>query len=68
MIDTSPGKCYAEVYDSKIINDSPAYFTFLIDQSGSMEGESIKLARESLIVFLKSFMNNFLIIYHIFQF
>lgn len=57
-LDTNSENLYTDIFDSKIINDSPAYFTFLIDQSGSMEGESIKLARESLIVFIKSLPQN----------
>ena len=53
-VDLNPENVYEEKYDKEEINDYPANFVFLIDQSGSMEGESMELAKESLILFLKS--------------
>ena len=53
-IDTDAKKEYQTIYDSKVINDYPASFIFLLDQSGSMSGSSIKLAKEALILFIKS--------------
>lgn len=53
-IDTDAEKEYSKIYDGEIINDFPAYFTFIVDQSGSMSGNSMELAKESLTLFLKS--------------
>ena len=36
------------------MNDYPGLFIFLIDQSGSMKGDSIKLVKESLLLFIQS--------------
>ena len=38
----------------KKISFKPALFIFLLDQSGSMEGESIKISCNSLKIFLQS--------------
>lgn len=40
--------------DNNIVNDYPGCFVFLIDQSGSMSGSSITLAKEALKLFIKS--------------
>lgn len=37
-----------------MINETPGLFIFLIDQSGSMYGESIKLVKNALLLFIKS--------------
>ena len=43
-----------EEKNSKSLNLNPALFIFLIDQSGSMGGNSIKMAKKSLLLFLQS--------------
>ena len=43
-----------EEKNSKSLNLNPALFIFLIDQSGSMDGNSIKVAKKSLLLFLQS--------------
>ena len=45
---------YYEKYESDSINDAPGVFYFLIDQSGSMKGNPLELAKNSLKLFLKS--------------
>ena len=45
---------YYAKYENDIINDTPALFIFLVDQSGSMEGNSIKIVRQSLLLFIQS--------------
>ena len=49
---------YSEKYDKNLINDYPASFIFLVDQSGSMSGESINIAKEGLKLFVKSLPQN----------
>lgn len=41
-------------YDSEVVNDYPASFIFLVDQSGSMDGSSIDIAKQALNLFIKS--------------
>ena len=45
---------YYSKYEENIINETPGLFIFLIDQSGSMRGQSIELVRQALILFIKS--------------
>ena len=45
---------YYEKYHSNENLDTPSLFIFLVDQSGSMAGSSIKLVSESLLFFLQS--------------
>lgn len=52
-VDTDNKKVYSKL-DDNILNDYPGNFTFLIDQSGSMSGSSMELAKEALILFIKS--------------
>ena len=41
-------------YEDNMINETPGLFIFLIDQSGSMYEESIKLVKNALLLFIKS--------------
>lgn len=50
--------CYYQKYQNEIINDTPSLFIFLIDQSGSMKGEAIKLVKKSLKYFMQSLPPN----------
>ena len=52
--DFDENKNYFNEYESNQINDNPSLFIFLIDQSGSMSGQPIKLVYESLLFFLQS--------------
>ena len=52
--DTDVNVNYYTKYQSNEKTDTPSLFIFLIDQSGSMSGSSIKLVRESLLFFLQS--------------
>ena len=45
---------YYAKYENDIINDTPALFIFLVDQSGSMTGNSINIVRQSLLLFIQS--------------
>ena len=45
---------YYSKYENDIINDTPALFIFLVDQSGSMSGKSINIVRQSLLLFIQS--------------
>ena len=45
---------YYQKYQSTEKTDTPSLFIFLIDQSGSMAGSSMKLVSESLLFFLQS--------------
>ena len=49
---------YIQLYQKNIINSNPSLFIFLIDQSGSMSGERLDIAKESLTFFLKSLPKN----------
>ena len=52
--DTDNNNNYKDLYQKNIINNTPSLFIFLIDQSGSMVGERIKLVSDTLIFFLQS--------------
>ena len=45
---------YYDKYFKNLINDAPGLFVFLIDQSGSMHGQSISLVKEALLLFIRS--------------
>ena len=45
---------YYNSYQINEINDNPALFIFLIDQSGSMSGKSINLVKQALLLFIQS--------------
>ena len=45
---------YYSKYQNNMINEAPGLFIFLIDQSGSMYGEPIKLVKKSLLLLVKS--------------
>jgi len=45
---------YIDIYEKNDINDAPGLFIFLIDQSGSMNGKSINLVKEALLLFIQS--------------
>jgi len=56
--DVDDNKSYLKIYQSNQLNDTPGVFIFLIDQSGSMSGSSIKIAEKSIKLFLQSLPNN----------
>ena len=45
---------YIDIYEKNDINNSPGLFIFLVDQSGSMTGESIDLVKKALLLFIQS--------------
>ena len=45
---------YYSKYQENIMNDTPGLFIFLIDQSGSMRGNSIELVKKALVLFMQS--------------
>ena len=45
---------YYSKYENNLINETPGLFIFLVDQSGSMHGESIELVKKSLLIFIQS--------------
>lgn len=45
---------YYSKYENNLINETPSLFIFLVDQSGSMDGEPIKLVKQSLLIFIQS--------------
>ena len=45
---------YYSKYENNLINETPSLFIFLVDQSGSMDGEPIKLVKQSLLIFVQS--------------
>ena len=49
---------YIQLYQQNIINSNPSLFIFLLDKSGSMWGERMDLAKETLIFFLRSLPKN----------
>ena len=49
---------YTSKYEDNIINETPGLFIFLIDQSGSMDGQSIELVKQSLLLFIQSLPAN----------
>ena len=57
-LDTNNKFNYCDTYDKELINDYPASFIFVIDQSGSMKGQSMEIAKESLKLFIKSLPQN----------
>jgi uncharacterized protein with von Willebrand factor type A (vWA) domain len=52
---------YLELSHKSEIYSNPGLFIFLIDQSGSMGGNPIKLVCESLLIFLQSLPKKFLL-------
>ena len=49
---------YVAKYEDNVVNDTPGIFIFLLDQSGSMSGTSIELAKKSLLLFIQSLPKN----------
>ena len=49
---------YISKYEDNIINETPGLFIFLIDQSGSMKGNPIKLVKQALLLFIQSLPAN----------
>ena len=47
-------KSFYEKYLSNITNEEPSLFIFLVDQSGSMTGEPMKVVIESMLIFIQS--------------
>ena len=45
---------YYSKYQDNLMNDTPGLFIFLIDQSGSMRGNSIDLVKKALVLFMQS--------------
>ena len=45
---------YYEKYQENLINETPGLFIFLVDQSGSMRGNSINLVKKALTLFIQS--------------
>ena len=45
---------YYSKYQENLMNDTPGLFIFLIDQSGSMRGNSIDLVKKALALFMQS--------------
>ena len=45
---------YIFKYEKNEVNETPGLFIFLIDQSGSMSGNRIKLVKKSLLLFIQS--------------
>ena len=45
---------YTSKYEDNAINETPGLFIFLVDQSGSMRGNSINLVKQALLLFIKS--------------
>ena len=45
---------YYTKYQENIINETPGLFIFLVDQSGSMRGNSIDLVKKALALFIQS--------------
>ena len=57
-VDTNENINYYDKYQKNIINNNPSLFIFIIDQSGSMSGNPIKLVSKMLEFFLKSLPKN----------
>ena len=49
---------YTSKYEDNAINETPGLFIFLIDQSGSMYGNSIELVKQALLLFIQSLPAN----------
>ena len=47
-------KSFYEKYLSNITSEEPALFIFLVDQSGSMSGDPMKVVIESMLIFIQS--------------
>ena len=45
---------YYTKYQENAINDNPGLFIFLVDQSGSMRGNSMDLVKKALVLFMQS--------------
>ena len=45
---------YASKYEDNLINETPGLFIFLIDQSGSIRGNSMDLVKKALLLFIQS--------------
>ena len=45
---------YYSKYQENLMNETPGLFIFLIDQSGSMRGNSINLVKKALTLFIQS--------------
>ena len=45
---------YYSKYQENLMNDTPGLFIFLVDQSGSMKGNSIDLVKKALVLFMQS--------------
>ena len=45
---------YYTKYQENLMNDTPGLFIFLVDQSGSMRGNSIDLVKKALALFMQS--------------
>ena len=45
---------YYTKYQENVMNDNPGLFIFLVDQSGSMRGNSIDLVKKALVLFMQS--------------
>ena len=45
---------YYSKYQENIMNDTPGLFIFLVDQSGSMRGNSMDLVKKALVLFMQS--------------
>ena len=45
---------YYTKYQENLMNDTPGLFIFLVDQSGSMRGNSIDLVKKALVLFMQS--------------
>ena len=45
---------YCSKYEDNTLNNTPGFFIFLIDQSGSMGGEPIELVKQALLLFFQS--------------
>ena len=55
LVDQDNTISYTDKYEDKnAIFETPGLFVFLIDQSGSMDGESIKLVKKALLLFIQS--------------
>ena len=56
--DLNENEDYNKLYQQNIINNNPSLFIFVLDQSGSMDGQSMEIAKKTLIFFLKSLPKN----------
>ena len=45
---------YYSKYQENLMNETPGLFIFLVDQSGSMRGNSIDLVKKALVLFIQS--------------